>query len=238
MSKQVKLKFKKLLKNAEFVYADLEYHEELLPDAKQGFFEAAQKVLDTLPDHIQKEINDKRNQKIIESLPQEDEEDENNESVDASTSLLPSDTVAEAEAPTHTAQQPEALMGKESEVKKMFRAIAAVSHPDKLGGNTSQRERAKLDKVFKKARIAYRDNNWFLLHSLCLDLDIDVAKPGPEHLQWLEEDIRITMEEVARIETLLVWVWYTGDEESKNAAIQNYFQQVYDYTLTGALSAS
>ena len=71
MSKQVKLKFKKLLKNAEFVYADLEYHEELLPDAKQGFFEAAQKVLDTLPDHIQKEINDKRNQKIIERKRQE-----------------------------------------------------------------------------------------------------------------------------------------------------------------------
>ena len=53
MSKQIKLKFQKLLKNAEFVQADVNYHEELLPEAKQEFFSAAQEVLNNLPDDIQ-----------------------------------------------------------------------------------------------------------------------------------------------------------------------------------------
>ena len=45
MSKRTKLKFKKMLKKAEFVHADLEYHEELLTDAKVEFNEA---FLDTI----------------------------------------------------------------------------------------------------------------------------------------------------------------------------------------------
>ena len=40
MSKRTKLKFKKMLKKAEFVHADLEYHEELITDAKVEFNEA------------------------------------------------------------------------------------------------------------------------------------------------------------------------------------------------------
>ena len=58
MSKQVKLKFKKLLKKAEFVHADLEYHESLLPDAKQEFFASAQEILNNLSPEIQKKISE------------------------------------------------------------------------------------------------------------------------------------------------------------------------------------
>ena len=48
MSKQVKLKFKKLLKKAEFVHADLEYHDELLPDAKLDFAKEVNNIINTL----------------------------------------------------------------------------------------------------------------------------------------------------------------------------------------------
>ena len=64
MSKQVKLKFKKMLKKAEFVHADLEYHEELLPDAKQDFFAAAQEILSSLPSEIQEKIREEREAKM------------------------------------------------------------------------------------------------------------------------------------------------------------------------------
>ena len=40
MSKRIQLKFKKMLKKAEFVHADLEYHEELVFEAKADFNEA------------------------------------------------------------------------------------------------------------------------------------------------------------------------------------------------------
>ena len=47
MSKQLKYKLKKTLKNAEFVHADLEYHQELLPDAENLFNAEIKKLLMT-----------------------------------------------------------------------------------------------------------------------------------------------------------------------------------------------
>ena len=48
MSKQIKLKFKKMLKKAEFVHADLEYHEELFEDAKAEFTQAFAEIVGSL----------------------------------------------------------------------------------------------------------------------------------------------------------------------------------------------
>ena len=47
MSKRTQLKFKKLLKKAEFVNADLEYHEELLDDAKLEFNEEFTNIINS-----------------------------------------------------------------------------------------------------------------------------------------------------------------------------------------------
>ena len=49
MSKRIQLKLKKMLKKAEFVHADLEYHEELLTDAKKEFNEIFIKTMAGLP---------------------------------------------------------------------------------------------------------------------------------------------------------------------------------------------
>ena len=48
MSKQIKLKFKKMLKKAEFVHADLEYHTELFEDAKVEFNKAFSEIVQSL----------------------------------------------------------------------------------------------------------------------------------------------------------------------------------------------
>jgi|TARA_Y100000296_G_scaffold86370_2_gene125902 hypothetical protein len=48
MSKQLKYKLKKTLKNAEFVHADLEYHEELSRDALKGFQEEISRLIRVL----------------------------------------------------------------------------------------------------------------------------------------------------------------------------------------------
>ncbi len=67
MSRQIELKFKKMLKKAEFVHADLEYHEELLGEAKSQFSTALNEIVDSLPDEekeeflkLKQEILDKR----------------------------------------------------------------------------------------------------------------------------------------------------------------------------------
>ena len=94
MSKRIKLKFKKILKKAEFVHADLEYHEELFEDAKEEFNLAFTSIVDSLDKEArdtfeklrEKEMNDRiaeierRNKEAAEAaaerdnIPEEDKE--------------------------------------------------------------------------------------------------------------------------------------------------------------------
>ena len=243
MSKQVKLKFKKMLKKAEFIHADLEYHEELLPDAKQEFFAAAQEVLDSLPADVQEKIRREREQKMLEKkraveAAQQQQEDEEVEEENSSSELLITEEIPEGTELNPDVETTEAPEVKQAEVKRMFRSIASVTHPDKLGNDISSAQKSKLDKVFKKAKEAYTNDNWYVLYSICLDLGLEVPEPTKEHLEWLEEDIKFTSGKISHMGGLLVWVWYSGSEGDKEFALRNYFQQVYDYDLPGDLTAS
>ena len=160
---------------------------------------------------------------------EENEFENEEESTLDETSLLESASDDDLEAVTERGELPAI---KESEIKKMFRAIASVSHPDKLGKDVPSAQKVKLDKIFKKAKNAYTNGNWYILYSISLDLGLDAPEPTKEHSEWLEEDIKFTQNKVSHIESLLVWVWYSGDEDSRKFALRNYFQQVYDHTLT------
>ena len=82
MSKQLKYKLKKTLKNAEFVHADLEYHQELLPDAENLFNAEIKKVIDDLPDETRDILNkalekrlQQRHDELIEQANKRKEEE-------------------------------------------------------------------------------------------------------------------------------------------------------------------
>ena len=63
MSKQLKLKFKKTLKKAEFVHADLEYHQQLIFEAKSLFTDEIRRLLGLLSDE-QRELLEKEDSKV------------------------------------------------------------------------------------------------------------------------------------------------------------------------------
>ena len=85
MSKQLNLKFKKILKQADYTHADLEYHEQLLPEAKQNFADAVTKIINEMDKIDQDAIReaDRRRQEEFEkelntrrgSPPPDDEEE-------------------------------------------------------------------------------------------------------------------------------------------------------------------
>jgi len=231
MSKQIKLKFQKLLKNAEFVQADVNYHEELLPEAKQEFFAAAQEILNNLPDHIKKQFADKRNQKIIDdALNRQEAQEDEEEPTEGNGEAEEAPDTAEGEPEAES--QPQASRDKETQIKKLYRKIAAETHPDKCTARGLDAAASKISEtIFKKAKEAYREQNWYLLYSLAVDLGLDVPDPSKEHLDWLEDDIKSGEGKVSHMSQLVVWVWYTGDEESKKFALRNYFEQVYGYSL-------
>ena len=239
MSKQVKLKFKKLLKKAEFVHADLEYHEELLPEAKNLFSQEVPQTIKGLTPEQQKHIAEVDRQRLIEKeekikkaaqaaheASKDEGADEEAESEETALAESEHDYIEEDR------EEEEPQEAKESELKKLYRQVAALTHPDKAkAAGASDREASRLEQLFIQAKKAYDDKNWYILYSIALALDIDVPEPSPQNLEWIEEDIRHTMGTISQIGNLIAWMWYSGDPAMKQVALSNFFEQMYGISL-------
>jgi len=228
MSKQLKYKLKKTLKNAEFVHADLEYHQELSQDALSGFQEAIDELLTILTEEqrqVLKNYLDSRPRPTPTERPDErDQEEPPLPDYDDITALAVSDIEAGGEE--HELPK----INKELELKKLFRRIAEQTHPDKVGANGfSEKEITRLRGIFMRAREAHDNENWYILYSIATQLGLEIEEPTAEEIDWIEEDIKKTLGAIAGIARLSVWHWYIGDEETKKQVLRYYFLQVYDF---------
>jgi len=232
-----------MLKKAEFVHADLEYHEELITDAKVEFNEA---FLDTINSwsrtkrknwqfHL-KDVQDERAKKLLEEaekLKQEKlaaDEAEQNTSIAKNKEVFIDGETGE-EFYTNPDEIEEAdIDDKQGIIKKLYRKIASETHPDKLvASGFSQGEVTRKESIFKKAKEAYERDNWYTLYSVAVDLGIEVGEIDEKHIDWIEEDIKLTMGRISKMGQLFVWVWYTSDDGDKERVMNQYFKQVYNW---------
>ena len=243
MSKRIKLKFKKILKKAEFVHADLEYHEELLTDAKSGFNEAFLERLNSMSrrerKHWKRHLNKLNNQRAKDLL----REAEKAAKKDEEAADMPGGQALEKskEVFVDTATGREFSLndeeitdddedGKSGVIKKLYRKIASMTHPDKLiASSLSPGEIERKEQAFIKAKEAYERENWYSLYSIASELGITPDDIEEKHIEWIEEDIRLAMGRISKIGQLFTWVWYVSDEEQRKQIIDQYLKQVYDW---------
>jgi hypothetical protein len=242
MSKRIQLKFKKMLKKAEFVHADLEYHEELVFEAKTDFNEA---FLDRVNNMSRRErkywkrhlstLNDERAKQLLQQA-----EEEKQKRIDAETAEEQTDIVKNKEIFMDGETGEEFYLNpdevdtpdddKSSVIKKLYRKIASETHPDKLvASGFSQREVERKEQIFMKAKEAYERENWYMIYSIAIDLGISPGDIDEKHIDWIEEDVKLTMGRISRIGQLFVWVWYTSPDEQKEKVMDQYFKQVYKW---------
>tara|TARA_R100001126_G_C4842510_1_gene157642 strand:+ start:248 stop:973 length:726 start_codon:yes stop_codon:yes gene_type:complete len=237
MSRRTQLKLKKILKKAEFVHADLEYHEEMLIDAKKEFHESFTNLLKSLPPDIKQKIEENKKKQLEENLRRQQEEldkaeKENNKPDDdrkkgTVTDLSPDVVSDSIEDPVEIEDQ-DSEVDKSSIIKKLFYKIANLTHPDKLvASNLPEHEVNKRKETFKRAQTAYERNNWYTLYSIATDFGIDPGEVGNDQIAWIEDDIKLTMNKISNIARLFAWVWYTAPKADKEMIMKNYFAQVY-----------
>jgi hypothetical protein len=243
MSKRTKLKFKKMLKKAEFVHADLEYHEELIVDAKVEFNEAFLDTINSWPRtkrknwqfHL-KDVQDERAKKLLEEAEKLKQEKLAADEAEQNTSIAKNKEVfIDGETGEEFYMNPDEIEetdidDKQGIIKKLYRKIASETHPDKLvASGFSQGEVTRKESIFKKAKEAYERDNWYTLYSVAVDLGIEVGEIDEKHIDWIEEDIKLTMGRISKMGQLFVWVWYTSDDEGKIRVMDQYFKQVYNW---------
>tara|TARA_Y100000034_G_C6842863_1_gene381483 strand:+ start:269 stop:1003 length:735 start_codon:yes stop_codon:yes gene_type:complete len=237
MSKQLKFKFKKTLKKAEFVHADLEYHRELVSEAKRLFNDEVRNLIAKLSPEDQNTLqleSERQHLKYLEAHRAAATRADKIEQIEEEITqfINNGDCTAVAmttELPEETNRE-EPKKVKSIELKKLFHKIAEETHPDKVSANGfSDKEVRRLERIFKKALQAYTDNNWYLLYSIAHDLDLSIQNPTQAHIDWIEEDIRNTLGAIAKIANLVAWGWYVGNEKVRLDALRYHFEMFYKF---------
>lgn len=239
MSKQLKYQLKKTIKNAEFVHADLEYHEEVGSEAKEQFFKKVSQMFADLPLEVKKQLQQYHDlmaaAKAREAAAAEEAEvGEEEETINAEKGeIVPAESTDDE--PDEEEKEIAAVKMKDAELKKLFRRIAALTHPDKVSARGgSEEEAARLESIFKKARSAFERENWFVLYTVAIDLGLEMEEESERHIHWIEQDIKNTRRLIETLANRTYWLWYLAeDDAARSGCIRHYFLQIYNYEYPG-----
>ena len=203
-----------------------------MSDAKREFFAEVEEIFNGLCDEDKKMINDTKRKKLAAPAKWEEINRTESGSEEEIGGLPENEEMLSTQEESEDEEETGPTSIKSSDLRKLFHDIADLCHPDKTEARgLSVREVKKLEKVFKEAQSAYKSGNWYLLYIIALDLGIEVKDPTGDHIEWVEEDIRHTLDEISLIDSLVIWIWYNGDELLRLKAMQDYFQQSFGYDL-------
>ena len=189
------LQTKKLFKELEYMESDFEYRNEIISEADSDFIS---KVNNFLEEHPKlKEIYDekidnhiqkgilKNTEEIIEFFEEEQVEEEIFEEV------------------------------KLPKVKKLYREIVKLTHPDKV-------DQKSLNDLYLTATKYYDNNDKIGLYKVCTDLDIDYDLDDEDN-QIIESKIDDLKRRIEFLESTFTWQWINTDGEKEKLEMMIQF---------------
>jgi hypothetical protein len=205
MSRLKDLNVKRLLKELDFIEMDYEYRSELVSDADSDFMNRINEFLSKNPDlkdiydkkvtdRIEKTINEAKS-KVVEETPIDVEDDtvlEDNQNFD---DIIPNE--------------------KSPEVKRVYREIVKLTHPDKVSDK-------KLNDYYIKSTELYNNNDKIGLYKLCDDLGIEY-EIDENDTEIIEDKINTLKRKINFLESTFTWKWFnTKDEKIKEKILLDF----------------
>ena len=114
------------------------------------------------------------------------------------------------------------------EVKKMFKKIASVCHPDKIQDLRQDSNKKRLETLYQRARQALDDNDFYELFSIYKELDINLPDLSPQQIVLIQNKINTIKKELNNIESSIAWGWYFEEDENKKQKIQEKIFELLD----------
>jgi predicted ATP-grasp superfamily ATP-dependent carboligase len=203
MDKIKQLQVKKLLKELEFVESDYEYKSEAMTLFDAEFMNEVDNFLQERPELKEKfesTINknlDEAIKKQIDELEKADPESENYEAPDESEE-------------THVTE-------KSPKVKKLYREIAKITHPDRVKDK-------ELNEFYIKATKCYEGNDLSGLYFICNELEIEYELDEYDD-QFIAEKIEKLKSKIQFMESTFTWMWHVAESpQKKEMLVMNYIQ--------------
>ena len=190
----LKMRHHKLLFELKFLYADLEYHENIMNNASSEF---------------QSEfIHFCKEEGTYEILFPE--------------SPPPKPGKPEIEKPDNEKIYEPEKKNISKESKNLHRKIATMTHPDKLL-SLSEADRNHRNEIFLKANEFAEKDDLFALQQVALELGIDLGEPTGEQLDLFEEEAKRIKQKIQKITGTFAWVWYHSEDDGiKNNLLFKY----------------
>lgn len=107
-----------------------------------------------------------------------------------------------------------------SELKKLYRAIAQKTHPDKT---TDER----LNEIFKLSAEAMQEENWMALVEFAGELNLDIEFLSDETCVKVEESIDRNQKKILEIKNTFSYIWSCQKDDNDRSMFKTMFYQQF-----------
>lgn len=198
MNRLKDLEIKRLLKELDFIETDYEYRSEIVSEADSEFMDSINQFLSKNPEL--KDLYDKkvtnRIEKTIKNIKNNEEQEEFiNEEQSKEDDVMIND--------------------KSPDVKKVYREIVKLTHPDKIKDK-------RLNNYYIKSTDLYNDNDKIGLYKICDELGIEY-QIDENDTEIIEDKINTLKRKINFLESTFTWKWFnTKDEKSRERILLDF----------------
>ncbi len=194
MDKIKHLEIKKLFKELDYIESDYEYRNEIISEADSDFIKKVNIFLEDYPDL--KELYDK---KITDKI---------NSSIRSSVDIVIEDI-------SEDKFEEEAIDVKSPKIKKLYREIVKLTHPDKVN-------KKSLNDIYIESTKCYDENDKIGIYKICTHLDIDYDIDENDD-KVIESKIEYIKNRIAFLETTFTYQWIKMDNEAQKTEMMVNF---------------
>lgn len=200
MDKIKSLELKKLLKELDFIETDYEYRSEVISDADSEFMNCINDFLSKNPEI--KELYDRKvTDKIDKIINDIESKNLNQESEKDFTDDLNNDDFVTNE--------------KSPEVKKIYREIVKITHPDKIKDK-------KMNDIYIKSTELYNNDDKIGLYKICDEINI-TYQIDENDTDIIEDKINTLKRKIDFLESTFTWKWLnTKDSNQKDKILLDF----------------
>jgi hypothetical protein len=178
---------KKLFKELEYFELELEYKNQIVSTADSDFIKSVNEFLDENKE-LKELFDSKINAKIEETLKNK--------------SVLEESVETEEETEEEETEE-EVIRSKK--IKKFYREVAKLTHPDKTDDEWSK-------DLYIKATKYYEENDLIAMYSVCAELKIDFELDEVDNA-LIKIKISNIKERIEFMEKTFTWKWYHMENE-------------------------
>jgi hypothetical protein len=202
MSRLKQLEVKKLLKELDFIESDFNYKNEIVFEADSNFIKSVNDLLEKHP--MLKDVIDKKNNKRVESVFS----DIIKEALDKDNEVLEEEELVEEFINEEVVN---VVNPREVKMKKLYRDIAKLTHPDKIVSE-------KLNDLYLKSTKFYKNSDITGIYYICDELGI-TYEIDDEDNEMIINKINSLKNRISFMESTLTWRWYHSENEKEKEQI-------------------